>query len=128
MNTNISPEEKLYRALLFSNPNAWDDEKGRPSSALFKDSKGVSVDRDGKRSEYDIVNSFSERFSPKNLKAIVFIGADFCYELPLKLIYRPEPNNIYHAEIHDSDEKVQITSKGKLRKLAKNCVVIEIDK
>lgn len=40
---NIKPDEFLYRGIVELN---WNYEKNEPSSATFKDSKGVSVDRD----------------------------------------------------------------------------------
>jgi hypothetical protein len=53
MSSLLSPEfsdaENLFREVIENN---WDYEENRPSSAIFKDSKGVSVDRDGGRTEY----------------------------------------------------------------------------
>lgn len=50
-------------------------ENGRPSSALFKDSKGVSVDRDGNRSEHEIINALSENVNHESLKVVVYLDA-----------------------------------------------------
>ena len=46
----IESEEQLYRAIP-NKPQLWKDSDGRPTSAIFKDSQGVSVDRDGKRNK-----------------------------------------------------------------------------
>ena len=50
--SEIKDEELLYRAI---HPSFWNEEEDRPSSALFKDNNGVSVDRDGERREKDII-------------------------------------------------------------------------
>ena len=126
MESNIGYQEKLYRAVKLAKPQLWDDENGRPSSALFKDSKGVSVDRDGNRSEHEIINLLSENINHEPLRAVISLDASYCYEVPVELIYSPLENNIYHAEIHDSKERVQLTS-SKARKLSRNCIVISID-
>ena len=46
LNDNIENSEYLYRRVI-SNPSYWDVEngRGRPTSAVFKDSFGMSVDR-----------------------------------------------------------------------------------
>lgn len=125
MDTEIKPEEVLYRAVFPSPAIFWDEELGRYSSAIFKDSKGVSVDRDYNRTDNDICDEFKSRFPNKKLEAVVSIGADFCYDLPTHLEYKPEPDNEYHSEIYDSKTKITI-SKPKLRKLAEKCNVINL--
>ena len=46
LNENILDAENLYRRVSV-NPNSWDLENNKPSSAAFKQSTGVSVDRAG---------------------------------------------------------------------------------
>lgn len=94
-----------------------------PTSAIFKDSNGISVDRDGKREEINIVNSFKKRFP--DFKAIVKVKTYDCKNLQvgnvkisLLVLAKPLENNIYHAEIHQSKEKAALTS-GQARALAK---------
>ncbi len=49
----IADDEYLYRGIIQLN---WDYENNRPSSATFKDSKGVSVDRDSYRHEKECID------------------------------------------------------------------------
>ena len=120
MSNKIDPDEILYRSV---NPFNWYVEEGRVRSSLFKNANGVSVDRDGKRPEEFIVNTFKERFGKENVKAVVHVYAQDCYDLPAKCIYKPEETNIYHSEIHDID-RVELTS-SKARRLANKCIVIK---
>ncbi|MGG6439539.1 hypothetical protein ETC01_04125 [Geobacillus sp. NFOSA3] len=121
MNPNIEPSEKLFRAVFPS--IVWDDENNRPSSALFKDKRGVSVDRDGGRTVDSIISTFKNRFGDDKLKGVVYVNAGFCMDIGTHLVYCPSRNNKYHSEIHDSQSKVLLSS-AKARKLALNCIVV----
>jgi len=126
LDQNIGDDEKLYRRVII-NPNNWDEEENRPSSAVFKDSNGTSVDRAGERTEQQVIDNFKNNY---DLKAIVNVKAGFCRESNTYPIYTPYPpatENIYHAEIHDSNTEKQI-SKSKARKLAKNAEINWINK
>ncbi|KAA0548478.1 hypothetical protein FZW96_07860 [Bacillus sp. BGMRC 2118] len=122
MHPTISTEEKLFRKVI-TNPNFWKTEEGRPSSALFKDSLGVSVDRDGGRDRETIVSTFKARFGNDNIRAIVYVDARFCYDIATHLLSAPVDGNEFHAEIHDSSVRVQLSG-GKAKKLANNCHVV----
>lgn len=126
MEPTIKNHEKLYRAVKLAKPQLWDEENGRPSSALFKDSKGVSVDRDGNRSETEIISKLSKNLNDDQLKAVIYLDASFCYEIPVEILYKPLQDNEYHAVIHDSNERIELT-KSKARKLSRNCKIIQID-
>lgn len=107
----IDDEEKLYRAI-FSYSNWWKPEKNRPSSAAFKDNEGgVSVDRDAKRPEYSVINSFKKRFDILRLKAIVNLTTGKCREIGAYPIYKPSNTNIYHSEIHESENEIFMSTK-----------------
>ena len=54
LSKDIQGHEQLYRAVKRSRPD-WLDGNNIPTSAMFKDSNGVSVDRDGGREEPEIV-------------------------------------------------------------------------
>lgn len=90
---------------------------------MFKDSKGVSVDRGGNRSEEAIIDLLREHTNYELLKAVIYLESSFCYEIPFKLKAKPLDNNKYHAEIHDSNERIELT-KSRARKLPRNCSVI----
>lgn len=125
MEEKFNKNEKLYRMVL-NKPNFWKTELGRPTSAVFKDSKGVSVDRDGGRDDESITSSFIKRFGSEKVKAIVYVDVDFCHEIDTHLVYAPLEDNPYHAEIHDSPNKIALTS-SKARKLAKHCKIVYYD-
>ena len=100
----------------------WIEDDNSVSSAAFKDSRGVSVDRAGGRAGAvcveRMVNALSQiigvgRLTCEDVKT--------CEALP---VYCPVEGNEYHSEIHDSMEQVQIKSKAKARKLAKVCQVV----
>lgn len=112
----ITPDENLYRAVK-DKPHLWKSELNKPSSAVFKDSKGVSVDRDGMRTEEVVVSALVEQFSIECVKAVVSIDVEFCNNLPTLVKPKPIDTNEFHAEIHESIEQVQITS-SKAKKLA----------
>lgn len=49
LDDEVKDSERLYSAIKISIPHVWKKDVNRPSSAAFKDSKGVSVDREGER-------------------------------------------------------------------------------
>ena len=88
-----------------SQPDAM-DENGYPTSALFKQENGVSVDRDGRREEEEVIKKFKDRFD-KRFKGLVKVGAEVCIDNNMAVI--PETsNNIYHAEIFDNEDKAPL--------------------
>lgn len=122
MNLNeVYADEKLYRVVNFL-PDFWDEDFKRPSSALFKTKKGVSVDRDGGRDEQLIVEQFKERFRPENVRAVVKIGTDKCIEIGVYVKPVPLPDNIFHAEIHESQDRIPISS-SKARALSRSVLI-----
>ena len=74
MEETVQRHELLYRVIKRSQPDSM-DEKGRPTSALFKQDNGVSVDRDGDRDEKIIIKTFKERFD-KRFKGLVKVKAN----------------------------------------------------
>ncbi len=102
INKNINENEYLYRGIIEIN---WDFENNRPSSATFKDSKGISVDRDNFRTETECLEYMQ---SSKKFFAICKIKTLKVVELNAVVKYKPTNLNIYHSEIHDSENKIQI--------------------
>ena len=118
----IEDNEMLYRVVRKSYPDSFID--GKPTAALFIDSNGVSVDRDGGRNEEEIVNTFKNRFEKyDDYGHSVKIKAGTCR----KIGTYPNPignkKNIFHAEIHESEAEVQI-SLFKALQLANACKVV----
>ena len=105
MEATVQRNEVLYRMIKRSQPDAM-DEDGHPTSALFKQENGVSVDRDGGREEEEIIKKFKDRFD-KRFKGLVRVGAEVCIDNNMAVI--PETsNNIYHAEIFDNEDKAPL--------------------
>lgn len=102
MEETVQRNELLYRVIKRSQPDSMDP-KGRPTSALFKQDNGVSVDRDGCRDEELIIQTFKNRFE-KRFKGLVKVGANICIDNNMAVI--PETSsNIYHAEIFENEDK-----------------------
>jgi hypothetical protein len=118
LNEHIEDFEYLYRRIIL-NPNFWDFDNNKPSSAIFKDSNGVSVDRQGQRREHVIVETF--RQFP--IRAVAKIRAIECRNLLTYPVYKPLEENQYHSEIHDSVDKIQISS-SKAKKLRDSIEIV----
>lgn len=121
LSDNFNDAEFLYRGVVKAN---WDYEKSRPSSATFKDSNGISVDRDGGRDEHECVSSL---LTKRTWKAIARVRVQDVLDVNAVVVYKPEiPDNIYHSEIHDSTSKLTLpTSKSK--KLRDKCDSVFVD-
>lgn len=103
----IEDYEFLYRVVRNSYPDAFVN--GKPTAALFMDSDGASVERDGGRSEEVIVAACRSRFGRRDdYKTAVKLTAGECRSVST----HPNPvrnhKNEYHAEIHDSAQVVEI--------------------
>lgn len=103
MEETVQRHEILYRAVKRSQPDTM-DENGRPTSALFKQADGVSVDRDGGREEKIIIDVFKNRFD-RRFKGLIQVGADVCIDNNMAVIPKPSVNDEYHAEIFENSDK-----------------------
>jgi hypothetical protein len=109
----IQDEEVLYRGI-HPNHTTKGNENTRISSAAFKDSKGNSVDRDGKRDESIIVDVFLERFHKKGL---VKITEEICRDNNTNPVAKPLENNPFHGLIirNNGDLKLKARETKSLR-------------
>ncbi len=106
MEETVQRDEMLYRVIKRSQPDTIDG-KGNPTSALFKQEDGVSVDRDGDRDESVIVGTFQDRFQER-FKGLAKVQASICIDNDMAVI--PETkSNIYHAEIFENINKEPLT-------------------
>lgn len=117
LNPFIENEEYLYRGIIELN---WDYENNRPSSATFKDSFGVSVDRDCGRLEGNCISYLNNK---KDFFAICKVITEKVRELDAYVKYVPKEDNIYHSEIHDSEEKIQLKG-SKPKKIRDNAIIV----
>lgn len=118
MDETFAPDERLYRGL----HSMWIEEDESISSAAFKDSGGVSVDRDGGREERTCIDRMIGA-----LPQLAGVGRLTCGEVEeCEAIprYLPVDGNEYHSEIHDSANQVQIKSRSKSKKLANRCQIV----
>lgn len=104
-------DEVLYRAI---HPVWLKPGHKKPTSAAFKQSTGVSVDRDGGREEQTIIDVFENRRPGFGLASIT---AEECRNLDTFPVPKPLPDNEYHAEIHNSETRVKL-SPSKAKKLS----------
>ncbi len=74
----IESGEVLFRAVQ-QHPDLW--RGNRPSSLPFRNTAGVSVDRDGERSEADICEFIQSNLSVYRLKAVVSVTAAGCQDI-----------------------------------------------
>lgn len=103
MENKVQNDEMLYRAIKRSKPD-W-LENGKPTSVMFKDANGNSVDRGDKRSIDDIVQFMKNVTFGKRLKGVVELCAGFCTEVGAEVIAAPTENNPYHANIYMADDE-----------------------
>jgi hypothetical protein len=116
----VENSEKLFRAIK-PPPQFWSTKENRPSSALFKDTHGVSVDRNGEREQDDVNSFFKSRF--ENLRGLALIYASTCLEVNCRVFPKQEDGNPFHAHIEGETELELKNSQA--RHIAKNCSFIE---
>ena len=107
LSNDIQAHEQLYRAVKRSRPD-WLDSSNRPTSAMFKDADGVSVDRDGTREEPEIFSFMCEISFPKRVKGIVRLPASACFGAGTKVEAAPSEGNRYHANIFLDSHDIRI--------------------
>ena len=119
----VRKEEWLYRAIKRSQPG-WLD-YGRPTTAMFRDRNGVSVDRDGGRSEQEIRVALKDTFGNR-LKGAAKVLAEDCYKVGADIEAAPSEGNIFHANIWlDRQDREKRMLQAYL--LAKACEIVFID-
>ena len=107
LSKDIKVHEQLYRAVKRSKPD-WLDGNNHPTSAMFKDAGGVSVDRDGTRGEAEIINFMCNISLPKRVKGIVRLSASECFSAGTKVESAPSEVNQYHANIFLDSHDIHI--------------------
>jgi len=98
----VDDDEELFRGIP-PVPSHWKTSEDRPSSAVFKDKNGLSVDRDGDREDDQIVSVLEDRWS-KNHGAVA-VTAESCRETEAVPVGDPIDGNPYHGLVYGSGEK-----------------------
>ena len=113
----IADGEYLYRGIT---NKQWDFVNNRITSAAYKDSLGVSVDRSGDRDEESCVSHLLQN---KPFIAIGRLMAGFVRESGLLVKYDPTEENEYHSEIRHSENRAELTT-GQSRKMSRSATVV----
>ena len=118
--------ETLLRGILHNKPGIdyYREDENKATSAVFKDSKGISVNRTGcDKKYYDESLENLKNLQGHKFQKIGELNVSDCKILELYLKYCPTDDNEYHAEIHKSKNQTELTHK-EYRNLAKNCKII----
>lgn len=109
--SKIDDSEVLFRGII---EDFWDYESDRASSALFKDSKGVSVDRCFGRKTKDCLDFLVKK---RHFPRVASIETKVVRDLLAFVKHRPEPDNDFHCEIYNSEDldKIGPSKAKKLR-------------
>ncbi len=116
----IHNDEILHKAIK-SKPQFWNTKTDSISSALFKDSQGVSVDRNANRSDEEVKYNFLTRFP--DLKGEARLKTELCRDKGCRVHADPTEHNENHALIL-GENKIELT-KGQAKYLSRNCEVIK---
>lgn len=114
----IEGTETLFRAFQY---DQWDFKENRVTSAVFKSSGSVSVDRDGQRTNEEIIAAFRSRNFYENC-GLVCNKAEYYRSIDCKLTPDPNPDNIYHALV-DRENK-EGTSNSIAKKLSRDADLV----
>ena len=118
--------ETLLRGIL---PCFWSGEHNRPFSSAFKKKKeeygGISVNRTGEDRKYYRESRECLEKNPSGFKIIAELNVDLCRDLELCLKYCPTDDNIYHSEIHKSENESTLTQ-SIAKKLAEACECVAV--
>ena len=118
MTDTFDYDEKLFRAVRPKDPYLKED--GSISSAAFKDTNGLSVDRDGGRTI-----SESLLFIKSHLTGIiVWVTYQNCLAIKAIVRYLPIEGNEYHSEIHKDILCPRLT-RSQAKYLSKCAVIAE---
>ncbi len=121
------PEEKLFRAVPDGHPVMF-DKNHRVTSAIFQDSKGVSVDRAWHRDPKEAVEALCNRLSRLQGKTpeayrVVSVTKKDCDSVEASCLYDPLPDDDYHSLILRQSDIPKLT-KSQARALVQ-CAHVE---
>lgn len=112
--SEIQDQESLFRHFHFLQ---WHTTENRLSTAAFQQSNGTSVDREGERSEDEIISDFRKRPNLSQI-GIAKLTAIDCREVDAVVLPAPEPENKYHAQIQKNETTPKIT-RGQANRLSR---------
>ncbi|HED08964.1 MAG TPA: hypothetical protein ENI57_12670 [Ignavibacteria bacterium] len=118
--TPIDNSEFLFRAIRPFQDH-WNFEKGKLSSGFYKSSLPISVERDGARSNEEIIDSFKSFFT--KYFGVSKIQAEDCRKCETDICPDKKPDNIYHAIIEEPGRSGVSSSKAKC--LTRSTIIVE---
>lgn len=106
---SVVEEESVFRAVK-NKPQLWKTETGEFTSAVFKDSRGVSLDIGCQRNLSDIIDLSREKFCSPDYAGIAEGAVKKIYEISDELIICEDalPDNEYHAILYRK-ETIELT-------------------
>lgn len=107
MDCNFNDNEFVIRAVLppEMRPKFWKNGKLKPSA--LKDKRGLSVDRTYDKSIDFIINHM--RKNKGLIGLMVYFTMTDCKYAEALLLYKPSSEDIYHCEIHGSEDSVVLS-------------------
>lgn len=106
MDNEFSLDEKLYRAVY---PPSYREmywkKDGSISSAVFKDRKGLSVERGYFRADNDVIEDMKRFFSG----CIISFSVQNCEEVSAVVRYKPSQRSQYHSEVHGGQARILLS-------------------
>ncbi|MCH7828193.1 MAG: hypothetical protein IIC75_09540 [Bacteroidetes bacterium] len=119
-NTAIDNSEFLFRAIRPFRDH-WNFEKDRLSSGFYKSNLPISVERDGTRSNEEIIDSFKSSFT--KYFGVSKIQAEDCRKCKTDIHPDKKTDNIYHAIIVEPGRSCVSSSKAKC--LTRSTIIVE---
>ena len=117
MDERFLPTELLFRSAKPDLEMYWKPD-GTPTSAVFKDSWGTSVDRDGGRTPDEAADFLSAR----KPGTILYVTVSACYEYGTFVRYCPTDDNPWHSQIQRSEDEPELTT-SQAKRLARSAIV-----
>lgn len=114
-------QEGFYRVIKRSKPN-WICSDGTISSAMFKDSEGVSMDRQKDRTEQQCIQAIEKYFGSrtKGVAKLIRCSID---DATVYIYPAYTEMNPYHVELYGTAEKTPVSNLQALR-LAQSCKLL----
>lgn len=112
MDNTFEAKERLYRSVYPTEDFMKNDKT--LTSVAFKDPRGLSVDRQGERTEREALT-----FAKSHFKGLpVSVSVQDCIDADAAVVYAPHEDNKFHSEIHRNGMNARLT-KGQARYLSR---------
>lgn len=121
--TEISDEELLYRGV---NKHNFNFKENRISTSLFKDPKGVSVDRSLNRNQDDCISFLCSFREPTYFLYFCELETrKVRTDIQIYAIHKPIDSNEFHSELHENSNQQGLKKKSIQKRLLEASTIIE---